>query len=359
MKKFFAIAMMLAIFAACGGESGDMRSLDAESNSTEDAFIAEDADENDESANDTNANGIETLPHYVHEPIPDAAEIQEHSREFSPEFQPPTPNESFPPAYEVAPAPDAETQPPEPPVLPGEREHQLAAEFLRPFYTLYSFGWRNDDGSWSDWFTGEVLAERPFAAVVTCPATGADAVFDRFDTPFAQTTVAPWGYGMVPGRVRMFDISGDGMPEIFIRWISLQTCFSFYEVFRFENGVRGGGGVAGGIKNGAFKSAGTLSCCFRELFYAPNGRIVGLFDCGLCGNYSYQFLNFTADGIRSEMLFLLDTSESWDIVREWDEFHERDEASPVVFGTDIALTRIPRLDAFADDTLDYLRESRV
>jgi hypothetical protein len=217
----------------------------------------------------------------------------------------------------------------------GLSEQGLAAavEFLAPYYSLYSLGYREANGTYRSETTGEPLDERPL--VLHCVG----GYYDRFGNIFENAPfIRDWSIAL---RFYLYEIDDSGFADIVIEWRVPESCFVRLEMFRFIGGEY--------VSMGYFEG-----CPIIYLFSDGDGRLIALYDDMPCSYHVYSYVTF-ADGVLYEQLII----EREPDCHEWEEYHQSAEffASPVMFGTNTPLTPIPPLTDLENEIIALLREN--
>ena len=296
----------------------------------------------------------EAVPAYTEpEPVEAPKQVETLEPPTSLEAQPaPTPPRPSPPE-DVTPSiefphpllpPPIFYDPPPPPFVPhpveiSEFGRQVATEFLSEFHSIFSFGFRSRDGSYST-FTGEVL-DRPPLVWYGYQDVGDGTLgilphyFDRYGNRIEGAIFAGDDAGQgswLPGVVFSFSLyyfGNDGIPDILILSGIPETCASGFVIYSFIDGE--------------YRDVGTLS--FPSFFFDYSGQVVVL-DL-MRGMWDYFYLDFTPDGAELTRIPLID----WDVVwagdnalsRQFESFHNADfweSEHPTMFNSNLPLTHI-------------------
>ena len=135
-----------------------------------------------------------------------------------------------------------------PPYVPRRVEisefgRQVAEEFLMQYVSIFSFGWKNADGTYFNWVTRETTSVRSLVTLVTgISGYGTESelwymyYLDRlgnpiFDVPFICT------YGVyVALTFELFDLNNNGIPDIVFGSGIPESCAFRQDIFMFIDG---------------------------------------------------------------------------------------------------------------------------
>jgi len=276
-------------------------------------------------ANDDNNRGFSLLGDGTSEPRAYPVRIIEGDLLIPPRSRFPAPLRFVPPTVEIS-----------------EAGRMAAVEFLRDFYSLYSFG-DTFNGPYHCRIEGGILTERPLVLYHWESITDT-RFYDRNGELF-EDVVFLREFGVVAEGFVLYDIIGDGIPTIFIFWGVPETCMTFIEIFIFDGQE--------------YVSMGSISQGW-QLFYNYDGRLVLLYDAGLYDYYAYYFLTHDDEGLEVEIFLRVErVGRDCANFAEWDAHHRGDDfaENPTIFRTNLPLTPIPPLTDLRDEIIAYLRAS--
>ena len=251
--------------------------------------------------------------------------------------------------------------PPPPPFVPppveiSEFGRQVAEEFLSEFHSIFSFGFRSPDGSYS-FFTGETLDGPPlvwhgFQDIGDGTLEVLPHFFDRdgnriegaiFAGDYAGDNWMPW----VALGFSLRYLGNDGIPDIFISKGILETCSHGIVMYSFVDGEY----------REVYRHSSPL------FFFDYSGRVVVLEI--MREGWDYFHLDFTPDGAEITRIPLIDWDAAWEsggnaFARQLDRFHAADfweNEHPIMFNSNLPLTHIRPLAELQEEFTEAITAS--
>ena len=143
-------------------------------------------------------------------------------------------------------------------------------------------------------------------------------------------------YGASAWSFRLFDFDNNGIPTITVRFSAPEQGGGFNFLFRYIDGE--------------FVQINSPIAVFNQAFWTEDGKMVWFRDDQYSGiDNGYFFAEFVGNQVVVEEI---DTTSPLDNWEEWWQFHGMGldfMINPTIFGTDIALTRIPHMKALQNE----------
>ena len=262
------------------------------------------------------------------------------------------PIEVEPVEAEREPAPEPDPSEPEltyfvaPPTEISAQGRRLAEEFLIAYTSLFSFGVRAQDGSFHCLWESdeELLFDPPLVWFGFFDDDNRDRwsntdFFDRDGNRIDHAVFIDEGGGIAL-RFELFDLDGNGIPEIIMRGGIPNTGASFVRLFRFADGQFRQ--VEVGEPTGMYIIGG--------FFFDNTGRlIIHLVDWGPVG---YFYLDFTETGAELTEIITFSSEEQGD-----QDFETVYADHRTMFRTGLPLTRIHPLSELHEEITQRINAS--
>jgi hypothetical protein len=238
-----------------------------------------------------------------------------------------------------------------------------AMDFLSEYTSLFGFGEFNKfTETYINYFTGEILAERPLVLLVNEYEEIRPGAFElrsrRFydrDENVIEDVVFLRGQYFIATDFILYALDNSGFPAIFILWEDPDTCSRGYEMHHYIDGEY--------VFMGWLKSSLPF-----QFFHSHDGRIVVFYNSELDSLYGSYFLNI-ANELHHEEIVAVGYDEWHDIRAQWKEFHGYYEwnhdthehifiagefsENPRIFGTNLPLAPIEPLSVLRNEIISF------
>jgi len=218
------------------------------------------------------------------------------------------------------------------------RARQAIEDFLVQFISIFSFGYGMDSNALVRFDRENAFAQGRETSVF----------FDNQGNPIYD---APFILGdmVYASRFSIYDLDGDGIPEIFITFLEFSNSLGLTVIYR--------------LIDGEFTPIRYYDCRGRFIRDAQ-GRLILFFNDVKDGSiFGYRLVTFAGDKLVTEHLVTkpiieLTHDDVWEVTSSWDEHHNSPEfwLNPTIYGKDIPFSFIPRMRILENEITTSIKE---